>query len=656
MDTSQPLATESFSYSWLATESELHKTISNNISETSHNFDFDISISKTCPSSLVHADKLFSNGLILPQSLDESGDNNYYASTPSPLLISRGGTRVDDVNRITWEVKSWSTNNTPVISSPMRDNSSAYCSAAAAWSDIDESSIRDAILYCKRSSTGLFLHQHLHHSALIPPLANNSATPPQIPPSHPSDQVGAAAIQESHLQVLRQIWWLIAMNPIQYQAMGHSLPPQQWGPSIPPNPPPSTTFWNPLNVQHHFKELHETLSLANAMQKELDMLMKVKEVKGFFEDNRIDLGAQELILMEAANGLMSKLRFLLEPLKFVTDDGTPWEEKSAVVRLSDKINKSKRNKLWRKRKRRRVAESLAKEEEQFKKLDREADEWRAKEIAKDMAEQKVEKMKVIAKQKAKEERKKLEAELELALMVEKLQELRSVRIQKLKKQGHFLPEEDDKFLERVRAAVEEEERQAKAAAATGSAKNAIAAAEESRKFTQGSKLEPKVETSKDIGEESEEQRTQSKSGLDSLASTSKETENQGSDRQSHGAYDYVANLPPEFYHYYHGSNTDMGTLIEVRRTWDAYIRPGGSRIPSHWVQPPPPADETLLGKDNSAVHILNEQQGVVTDINQQRWQSKKYLDSCEKRRCSQAHHLASASIHGKCMLHSPQRI
>ncbi|XP_021737761.1 U11/U12 small nuclear ribonucleoprotein 59 kDa protein-like [Chenopodium quinoa] len=139
------------------------------------------------------------------------------------------------------------------------------------------------------------------------------------------------------------------------------------------------------------------------------MLMKVKEVKGcvgkgsdndddgvdgsidsskiddfcrFFEDNRIDLGAQELILIEAANGLMSKLRFLLEPLKFVTDDGTPWEEKFVVVRLSDKINKSKRNKLWRKRKRRRVAESLAKEEEQFKKLDREADEWRAKEIAK----------------------------------------------------------------------------------------------------------------------------------------------------------------------------------------------------------------------------------------------------------------------------------
>lgn len=56
-------------------------------------------------------------------------------------------------------------------------------------------------------------------------------------------------------------------------------------------------------------------------------------------------------------------------------------------------------------------------------------------------------------------------------------------------------------------------------------------------------------------------------------------------------HDSVANLPLEFYHYYYGSNHDLGTLIEVRRTWDAYIRPGGSRIPGHWVQPPPPADE-----------------------------------------------------------------
>ncbi|XP_024962591.1 uncharacterized protein LOC112502823 [Cynara cardunculus var. scolymus] len=46
----------------------------------------------------------------------------------------------------------------------------------------------------------------------------------------------------------------------------------------------------------------------------------------------------------------------------------------------------------------------------------------------------VEKMKEIAKQKAKEEQRRLESKLELVLIVEKLQELRSIRIQKLTKQ------------------------------------------------------------------------------------------------------------------------------------------------------------------------------------------------------------------------------
>lgn len=86
----------------------------------------------------------------------------------------------------------------------------------------------------------------------------------------------------------------------------------------------------------------------------------VEEFSNFIEDNRVNLSAQELISVEAANGVMSKLRFLLEPFRVLTDNGIPWEEKSAVVRLKDKMNKSKRNKLWRKRKRRRVAEFLAK--------------------------------------------------------------------------------------------------------------------------------------------------------------------------------------------------------------------------------------------------------------------------------------------------------
>ncbi|KAJ6400656.1 hypothetical protein OIU84_016152 [Salix udensis] len=380
---------------------------------------------------------------------------------------------------------------------------------------------------------------------------------------------------------------------------------------LPPNPPQSAPFWDTKNVHDRLKELQDTLTLATSMQKELEFFMTIKSTEGSVEDGerestdphacwfyeylkerRTDLEAQESLSVNAANALMSRLRAQLEPFRVIIDDATPWEEKSMAARLSNKILKSKRNKLWRKRKRQRAAEIHSKEHEQFDQADHVADEWRAREIAKDAAQLKVEKMKEIARLKAKEERKRLESELELVLVVEKLQELRSIRIQKLKKQGHFLPEEDDKFLERVRAAVEEEERQAMAAAETDAAKGAIATAEESRKTIQSGGLHSK--DASDDKEGMKESNDEKNEGTDNLGSGAVPgpSEEKGSKGQVYGgAYDSVANLPIEFYHYYHGSNNDMGTLIEVRRAWDAYIRPGGSRIPRHWVQPPPPADD-----------------------------------------------------------------
>lgn len=399
------------------------------------------------------------------------------------------------------------------------------------------------------------------------------------------------------------------MHPVPFHATS-AAPPPPWFPMLPPNPPQSTPFWDTKNVHDRLKELQDTLTLATSMQKELEFLMTIKSTEGSVEDGerestdphacwfyeylkerRIDLEAQESLSVNAANALMSRLRAQLEPFRVIIDDATPWEEKSMAARLSNKILKSKRNKLWRKRKRQRAAEIHSKEHEQFDQADHVADEWRAREIAKDAAQLKVEKMKEIARLKAKEERKRLESELELVLVVEKLQELRSIRIQKLKKQGHFLPEEDDKFLERVRAAVEEEERQAMAAAETDAAKGAIATAEESRKTIQSGGLH-----SKDASDDKEgmKESNDEKNGTDNLGSGAVPgpSEEKGSKGQVYGgAYDSVANLPIEFYHYYHGSNNDMGTLIEVRRAWDAYIRPGGSRIPRHWVQPPPPADD-----------------------------------------------------------------
>lgn len=102
------------------------------------------------------------------------------------------------------------------------------------------------------------------------------------------------------------------------------------------------------------------------------MLMLVKDGKGsgdeatvsrfdeFLRDRKIDLESQVLRSVEAANSVMAKLRVEIEPFRSITHEMCPWEEKSAAVRLSNKICKSKRNKGWRKRKRKRIAEMIAK--------------------------------------------------------------------------------------------------------------------------------------------------------------------------------------------------------------------------------------------------------------------------------------------------------
>uniref|UniRef100_A0A0R0HG91 Uncharacterized protein n=1 Tax=Glycine max TaxID=3847 RepID=A0A0R0HG91_SOYBN len=306
------------------------------------------------------------------------------------------------------------------------------------------------------------------------------------------------------------------MNPLPFQS------PPPWFPILPSEPPNSTSFWDNRNVCDRLRELQNTLNLAKAMQKELEMLMMIKDGKGSsedlkhasnepclsgfvkcLEDKRVSVESQESLAVEAANSLTSKLRAQLEPFRYVADEASPWEH------------------------------------------------------AKEIANSKVLKMKAIAKSKAKEEEKKVEAGVALIKYLNHLispfifQHCMFVSSSPSNYLlfcclCHFLPEEDDKFLEKVQAAVEEEEREALAA-----------------------------------------QRVHSVTEED-LCSDEKKSSKIGQISESD---DPLANLPIEFYHYYHGSNNDMGTLIEVRRGWNAYIRPGGSRIPGHWVQPLPPANE-----------------------------------------------------------------
>ncbi|OEL22497.1 U11/U12 small nuclear ribonucleoprotein 59 kDa protein [Dichanthelium oligosanthes] len=401
------------------------------------------------------------------------------------------------------------------------------------------------------------------------------------------------------------------------------LPPQPrpWLQQQPPPPSPAVSFWKRDNVRDHVQKLKETIEVSSALINELEEIAatrnpgdataqesdssSAKPPSGSSGDKSlrfvelarsmgVSQDVHESMATDAANYLCHQLQHLLAPISSAISQSGPWEERSAMVRLTQKLQKAKRNKRWRKRKRKHVAELFQKERADYDRIDQEADEWRAKQIAKDIAKRKVESMKQIARKKANEERKRLESELELALMVEKLQELRSIRVQKMKKQGHFLPEEDDKYLERVKAAVEEEERQAATAARTDAVKDAILTAEESRKAPQPQDANPHEDDSEQSKSGPTKDKNQGDIGISERNDqASQKTEHEGHkiEGKGHGHHDPVSNLPFEFYHYYHGSSYDMGTLIEVRRMWDSFIRPGGSRIPGHWVQPPPPADE-----------------------------------------------------------------
>uniref|UniRef100_A0A0E0BZB0 Uncharacterized protein n=1 Tax=Oryza meridionalis TaxID=40149 RepID=A0A0E0BZB0_9ORYZ len=375
--------------------------------------------------------------------------------------------------------------------------------------------------------------------------------------------------------------------------------PQPWQWQPPFQPTAATSFWQRDNVREHVGRLQETVELATAVINELEEIAQARnsrdastqgsdsssgqlssEPDGSSADRprhfvelaramKISQDTHESLATDAANYLCSQIQNLLAPIYPAVNQGGPWEERSAMIRLAQKLQKSKRNKRWRKRKRKHVAELFQKEHADYDRIDQEADEWRARQIAKDMAQRKVENMKQIAKKKANEERKRLESELELALMIEKLQELRSMR-----------------------AAVEEEERQAASAARTGAAKDAILTAEVSRKAVQCSNSrEDDSDQAKSAPTLEQNQRDPGISGRNHHASQQTEHELHKDDSKGHGHYDSVSSLPFEFYHYYHGSSYDMGTLIEVRRMWDSFIRAGGSRIPGHWVQPPPPADE-----------------------------------------------------------------
>lgn len=101
-----------------------------------------------------------------------------------------------------------------------------------------------------------------------------------------------------------------------------------------------------------------------------------------------------------------------------------------------------------------------------------------------------------------------------------------------------------------------------AAADTEAAKDAIATAEESRMSIQCHANESEEHQNNNLNHDHPVKNEDEKDST--AANNDKECRKEGTKvPTSKNPYDFMSNLPMEFYHYYYGSNTDMGTLIEV---------------------------------------------------------------------------------------------
>ncbi|KAG5017357.1 hypothetical protein JHK82_022978 [Glycine max] len=214
METSLPLATDSFSYSWLPNYKPLANDLKEPLREPTYNFcdgtinypfmedwqnfNFDISITQS-PAVFSHADELFSNGLIKPlfvgpskvefcnTTTDSTQSKPVSSRNVSPRTVqihhgfltkwktstcrtlrslsryvnqlcqkvgsSRKSTKVDDFDKEEWLVNnSWSSSQQP---SP-KSNTVNHIGALLDY----ENSIYEAVLHCKRSidKVGLALH------------------------------------------------------------------------------------------------------------------------------------------------------------------------------------------------------------------------------------------------------------------------------------------------------------------------------------------------------------------------------------------------------------------------------------------------------------------------------------------------------------------
>ncbi|KAG2175044.1 hypothetical protein INT43_006106 [Umbelopsis isabellina] len=213
-------------------------------------------------------------------------------------------------------------------------------------------------------------------------------------------------------------------------------------------------------------------------------------------------------------------------------------EKSKLEQLKEKRARQKRKREWKRRHIKILQDTRNRRRERRLKIHQDIDRWRLEWIEKDAADKQKEKERQEADKQRKLAASARNRERNNQLLVDKLLELRTIRRNKLKAQGHFFPEEGNEFYEHI------------------------------RKLNQ-------------MGQESIKQDEPAEEEVIAL----KPHED---DQWLHNDLDF------DTYKYWCQGNSSLESLRKVRRQWDYYLtdtnKTNDMKVPLTMVQPAPPSN------------------------------------------------------------------
>ncbi|ORX78559.1 hypothetical protein K493DRAFT_321195 [Basidiobolus meristosporus CBS 931.73] len=265
----------------------------------------------------------------------------------------------------------------------------------------------------------------------------------------------------------------------------------------------------------------------HCMQLQAEFEQKISDLeKGGLNADADDWEKRRLELEE----LKSQIRESLDSLT-----SSPKE----LERLKQKIAKRERHKKWRRRHIKKLQAVRDERQRKRETLHKDIDEWRAEWLEKDKVTKEEAVRKLKADTKVEQVEQKRNKHKDLTELLKEMLKLRDLRREKLKKEGHYFPEQEDPFFDQIRQldeAIQQEGKQLE---------DATTEANESKR------------------KEAIEARMKER-GTDSI------------------------------FEYYHQAKFDLDNLVHIRRQWDEYIVPrgtyGASRIPPRYVDPAPPGN------------------------------------------------------------------